>query len=123
MLTFTADTECVVDQNTISFIFIYKEEVYSVENSPVRTDTPPEEKNDEEEDENICPVCYDSMENMMIYPCEHKVCFKCLRELMRRNFYKCSMCRAEFIRESDVEYDEGSPVIVSNSRASIRAFR
>ena len=39
-------------------------------------------------------------------------------DIMRRNIYKCSMCRAEFIRESDVEYDEGSPVIVSNSRAN-----
>ena len=48
-----------------------------------------------EEYSNICPVCLDKESEIHISPCDHMLCFTCVKKLVGR---KCPMCR-KYIKE------------------------
>lgn len=72
-----------------------------------------EEKQSEPEPE-ICPICRDELtvNNLIIFRCNHKLDLKCFIELLERDYLrdiKCPLCRSYFIPrevEDEVEDEE-----------------
>lgn len=51
----------------------------------------------DENDRDVCPVCYGKEDYLMKYPCGHSVCFFCLREMMKGQFNRCPTCRRNMV--------------------------
>ena len=46
------------------------------------------------DDDNICPICYENIENKTILKCGHIICLDCIIKSCKNKFhYECSLCR------------------------------
>ena len=46
------------------------------------------------DDDNICPICYENIENKTILKCGHQFCLICIIKSCKDKFhYECSLCR------------------------------
>jgi formate dehydrogenase maturation protein FdhE len=59
-----------------------------------------EEQTQEEEEEEICPVCWETSRNNILltqYTCSHIICSSCYTNCINHQRYNCSLCRAPTI--------------------------
>jgi len=47
-------------------------------------------------DQEVCPICFDQLTNMLKLPCNHKFCISCIKSLKHHNIMKCPICRDPF---------------------------
>ena len=47
-------------------------------------------------DQEVCPICFDPSTNMIKLPCNHKFCISCIKSLKHHNIMKCPVCREPF---------------------------
>ena len=57
----------------------------------MKYDLLPNNKKNESQDSNLCPICLDKKNEIHVNPCEHMFCFNCIKKLTNR---KCPICRA-----------------------------
>ena len=64
------------------------------------------EENIEKEENDKCPVCFETTNNFMYYPCAHFVCYNCLCELIQHKHHQCPLCRKTVSgKETTSEYE------------------
>jgi len=51
-----------------------------------------------------CPVCKDSFATHMSFPCHHKLCFNCWRDVLNKG-NKCLMCSSKVVRIAKIDID------------------
>lgn len=49
-----------------------------------------------------CPICYDSLADIIADPCGHKFCKSCCDKMLNANIKKCPMCRKKMIKLENI---------------------
>jgi hypothetical protein len=79
-------------------------------------------KNNEDNTQLECPICYENLENPRYLPCFHKFCIECVHKMEQESLngkIKCPLCRKEHLVTLDGQNISNFPPVITSNESLI----
>ncbi len=79
-------------------------------------------KNNEDNTQLECPICYENLQNPRFLPCFHKFCSECVHKMEQESLngtIKCPLCRKEHVFTIDRQNIQNFPPFITSNESLI----